>query len=126
MIIRKGEIFGCSKGEYSDFGFYGFFRALKDFSTRELSILYRDGHMNPNVKYSFCIQTFMMWLVTNGYAEEHPVAEWWTGAYDLEIPCPDDEEVAMEIQKAKAEEVEKSKKGKPRKRKPLPHEGEWA
>lgn len=79
--IKEGEVIVFEHGEYSDFGYSGPFRALKDFDTATVIGIYRVSVDQPDNPY-ISQYGFVEFLLKEKFIEDVPnVHTWYIGGY---------------------------------------------
>ena len=81
VVIPAGSLLTVSTGEYSDYGVWGVFRALKDIDAQALRAQWLADHPDQAARYAFDDRAFFAWVCVQGIVEAVPSAEWHLGDY---------------------------------------------
>lgn len=81
---KRGEFFGFSEGEYSDYSFQGLYKCLRDLDMGELTQAYYDQcppHQWDEERNEASGHGFGAWLIANNHVEEVDYDEIHCGSY---------------------------------------------
>jgi hypothetical protein len=99
-IIKAGTLLMIEYGAYSDKGWYGPLRILRDFDQAEIAAKAKAARLpTPNGERSLYCEDLGAFLVSEGLAEHVDCASWDSGGYSLEPEIwPTDEATPQKAQ----------------------------
>ena len=90
MVIKKGELFILTSGEYSDYDLMAVCRADEDIDIEALGDEYLQSRPEERKRYHFGQYRFAKWLlVDKRVITEVPYKEWHTGSYSMDFTLLD-------------------------------------